>query len=182
MLSKSVLIGLVVLKNNGTIREQKSLHWGYERQFSSCVFFRAVTCMGITQSWSGFSLTSYGHFGFSEVGNTVTFLCLCSCQVTYPYFWTAMWYYGGRWWSTCLCLVILTLFCNVLHVIRMEELWKCSQTCGWVLSWQVKSRWIYYSLVSTGQNQWSFWANACRKKVGKQILCWVAFFFIVVTA
>ena len=31
MLSKSILIGLFVLKNNRTIREQKSVQEGYER-------------------------------------------------------------------------------------------------------------------------------------------------------
>ena len=43
MLSKSILIGLFVLKNNRTIREPKGLHGGYERQIAPMCFFRVVT-------------------------------------------------------------------------------------------------------------------------------------------
>lgn len=56
MLRKSILIGLFVLKNNGTIREPKSFEGGQERQLSSHAFFRAVTNVQVAQGNEGFFL------------------------------------------------------------------------------------------------------------------------------
>jgi len=53
MLRKSILIGLLVLKNNRTIGELKSLQGGKERQLSPSALFWAVT--GGTGKWKSFS-------------------------------------------------------------------------------------------------------------------------------
>ena len=58
MLRKSILIGLFVLKNNGTITEPESLQGGQEGQLSPHAFFRVV--MGGTGKWGVFRTGGYG--------------------------------------------------------------------------------------------------------------------------